>query len=101
LVWSAGGGGLMAAVLGLPSIQAPKPVSANNIISAIVTTAKRRSARSIRSEDLPECLVLILVFCILSDKVNRYFAKATYARRLSSDAEQAAARGAVVARLEL
>jgi hypothetical protein len=32
LVWTAGDGGLMAAVLGPPSIQAPKPVSANKII---------------------------------------------------------------------
>jgi hypothetical protein len=40
LVWAGGGDGLMAAVLGLPNIQAPNPVTANRIISAIDTTAK-------------------------------------------------------------
>jgi hypothetical protein len=60
------GDGLKAVVLGLPSNQAPNPVTNKKIMSPMAVTTKLWSARSHRSNDLVRWLVLILVFRILA-----------------------------------
>jgi hypothetical protein len=54
-------GGFTAAAPGVPNIQPVKPASKKKTMSAIVATAKLRSARRDRSHPFIDCLAFILI----------------------------------------
>jgi hypothetical protein len=61
-------GGFTAAAPGVPNIQPVKPASKKKTMSAIVATAKLRSARRNRSHPFIDCLAFILICSRVSDR---------------------------------
>jgi hypothetical protein len=62
-------GGFTAAAPGVPNIQPVKPATKKKTMSAIVATAKLRSARRDRSQPFIDSLVFILI-CSRSDNAQ-------------------------------